>query len=43
MTRGAGTPKDWKVGDKRGRNNQGNSNDIAILRGPDGRTILICI
>jgi beta-lactamase class A len=39
----AGVPKDWKVGDKTGRNSQGNSNDIAIIRRPNHQPILLCI
>ena len=39
----AGVPRDWRVGDKTGQNQTGNSNDIAIIRRPDGRTILLCI
>jgi len=39
----AGVPRDWRVGDKTGQNQTGNSNDIAIIRLPDGRAILLCI
>jgi len=39
----AGVPPNWRVGDKTGQNQTGNSNDIAIIRRPDGRTILLCI
>lgn len=39
----AGVPRDWRVGDKTGQNQMGNSNDIAIIRLPDRRAILLCI
>lgn len=39
----AGVPRDWRVGDKTGQNQTGNSNDIAIIRRPDGRAVLLCI
>jgi beta-lactamase class A len=39
----AGVPWDWRVGDKTGQNQIGNSNDIAIIRRPDGRAVLLCI
>lgn len=39
----AGVPKGWRVGDKTGRNSIGNINDIAIIRRPDGRPMLLCI
>jgi beta-lactamase class A len=39
----AGVPRDWRVGDKTGQNQAGNSNDIAIIRRPDGRAVLLCI
>jgi beta-lactamase class A len=39
----AGVPKEWRVGDKTGRNETGNSNDIAIIWRPDGRRVLLCI
>jgi beta-lactamase class A len=39
----AGVPPDWRVGDKTGQNQTRNSNDIAIIRRPDGRAVLLCI
>jgi beta-lactamase class A len=36
-------PKNWHVGDKTGRNDAANMNDIAIIRKPDGRPLLLCI
>jgi beta-lactamase class A len=39
----AGVPKDWRVGDKTGRSGTGNTNDIAIIRRPNGEAILLCI
>lgn len=39
----AGVPRDWRVGDKTAQNQTGNSNDIAIIRRPDGRAVLLCI
>jgi beta-lactamase class A len=42
MIRGS-VPSGWRVGDKTGQNQTGNSNDIAIIRRPDGRAVLLCI
>ena len=39
----AGLPKDWKVGDKTGRGANGATNDIAILRPPSRRPILVAV
>ncbi len=39
----AGLPKDWKVGDKTGRGANGATNDIAILRPPRRRPILVAV
>ena len=39
----AGVPSGWRVGDKTGQNQTGNSNDIALIRRPDGRAVLLCI
>jgi beta-lactamase class A len=39
----AGVPEGWRVGDKTGRNDIGNTNDIAIIRQPDGKAMLFCI
>ena len=39
----AGVPSGWRVGDKTGRNDIGNTNDIAIIRRPDGKAMLLCI
>ena len=39
----AGVPEGWRVGDKTGRNDPRNTNDIAIIRRPDGKVILLCI
>jgi beta-lactamase class A len=36
-------PQGWRVGDKTGRNETRNTNDIAIIRRPDGKVILLCI
>jgi beta-lactamase class A len=36
-------PADWKVGDKTGRSGNGASNDIAILRPPNGGPIFLAI
>ncbi len=36
-------PKNWRVGDKTGRNDAANTNDIAIIRKPDGRPLILCI
>ncbi|MDQ2867093.1 MAG: class A beta-lactamase [Verrucomicrobiota bacterium] len=38
-----GVPKDWKVGDKTGRGDNGATNDIAILRPPGRAPILLTI
>ncbi len=39
----AGVPRDWRVGDKTGQNQTGNSNDIGIILRPDGRAVLLCV
>ena len=39
----ASTPKGWRIGDKTGRNNNSNSNDIAIVRPLSGPPILLAI
>jgi len=39
----AAVPKEWRVGDKTGGNETGNSNDIGIIWRPDGRLILLSI
>lgn len=39
----AGLPPDWRVGDKTGQNQTGNSNDIGIILRPDGRAVLLCV
>ena len=39
----ARVPKDYRVGDKTGRNEAANSNDIAIIRRPNGEVILLCV
>ena len=39
----AGVPKDWRVGDKTGRNAQGATNDVAVLHPPNGAGIFVAI
>lgn len=39
----AGVPKDWRVGDKTGRNAQGETNDVAVLYRPNGTRIVTAI
>jgi beta-lactamase class A len=39
----AGVPKDWRVGDKTGRNGQGETNDMAVLYPPNGARIFLAI
>ena len=39
----ASLPADWKVGDKTGRSGKGATNDIAIVRPPEGGPIFIAI
>ena len=39
----AGLPPDWTAGDKTGTGDNGAVNDVAILRPPGGRTILIAV
>jgi beta-lactamase class A len=39
----ASVPTDWRVGDKTGRSGKGASNDIAILRPPNGGPIFLAI
>jgi beta-lactamase class A len=39
----AGVPAEWRVGDKTGRNGQGETNDVAVLYPPDGARIFVVI
>ena len=39
----ASVPGDWKVGDKTGRSGKGASNDIAIIRPPNGGPFFLAI
>ncbi|HST30549.1 MAG TPA: class A beta-lactamase [Chthoniobacterales bacterium] len=39
----AGVPKEWRVGDKTGRSDQGETNDVAVLYRPNGARILVAI
>jgi beta-lactamase class A len=39
----AGIAADWKVGDKTGRSGDGATNDIAVLRPPNGGPIFLAI
>jgi beta-lactamase class A len=39
----AALPSDWQVGDKTGRSGDGVTNDIAIVRPPDGEPIFLAI
>ena len=39
----AGVRRDSGVSDETGQNQTGISNDIAIIRRPDGRSVLLCI
>jgi len=39
----AGVPSGWRVGDKTGRGGNASTNDIAIIRPPEGAPILLCV
>lgn len=39
----AGVPKDWRVGDKTGRNGRDQTNDVAVLYPPNGAPIFVAI
>jgi beta-lactamase class A len=39
----AGIPADWKAGDKTGRSGDGTTNDIAVMRPPNGGPIFLAV
>jgi beta-lactamase class A len=39
----AGVPTTWRVGDKTGRGGNGTTNDVAVLRPPNGPPIFLAI
>ncbi|HXQ08561.1 MAG TPA: serine hydrolase [Bradyrhizobium sp.] len=39
----AGFPKDWRVGDKTGVGERGTTNDVAVVRAPNRRPIIIAV